>query len=180
MRQRAHWLKGAILTEHEPFQKAIFPQQRGGARSSARVPSGNAARLADRCQRTTTCWTETGSRFGRNYTDVSRTGIVEIVILPLNENKQPKSAQTELLRQEIDRLFVILGFSFPEDIDHVAPGEVEGVPVSITIHRREPYSCRCVECDLASWLGTRNPGPPVVEIGRVLMDAQERALPTKR
>lgn len=123
-----------------------------------------------------------GNRFSirAQLTDSSRTGIVEILILPLSENEQPKTAQTELLRQEIDRLFVILGFSFPEDIDHVAPGEVEGIPVSISIHRREPYSTRCVECDLSSWLGTRNPGPPAVEIGRVLMDAQERALPSKR
>ncbi|HZQ47861.1 MAG TPA: hypothetical protein VFC07_12660 [Verrucomicrobiae bacterium] len=123
-----------------------------------------------------------GNRFSIRVqlTDASRTGIAEIVILPLNENEQPKSAQTGLLRNEIDRLFVILGFSFPADIDSVAPGAETGAPVNISIHRREPYSSKFAECDLASWLDTRKPGPPIVEIGRVLMDAQARALPFKK
>lgn len=122
-----------------------------------------------------------GNRFSIRVqlTNATRTGIVEILILPRNENEQPKSAQTELIRQEIDRLFVILGFSFPADIDTVAPGEVEGLPIGISIHRREPSSCRFAECDLASWLGTKKSGPPIVEIGKVLMEAQARALPVK-
>jgi len=122
-----------------------------------------------------------GNRFSIRVqlTNASRVGTVEIVILPLKENEQPKSAQTELRRQELDRLFVILGFSFPEEIGNVAPGEEVGIPVCISIHRREPYSTINAECDLASWLGTRNPGPPVVEIGRVLMEARERALPPR-
>lgn len=122
-----------------------------------------------------------GNRFSIRVqlTHATRAGTVEIVILPLTEDEQLKSAQTELLRQEIDRLFVILGFSFPEDIDDVATGEEGGIPVSISIHRREPYSTILAECDLAPWLGTRKPGPPAVEIGRVLMEAQARALPVK-
>src|ERR1700722_18653517 len=57
-----------------------------------------------------------GNRFSMRVqlTQATRTGTVEIVILPLNESEQLKSAQTELQRQEIDRLFVILGFSSPK------------------------------------------------------------------
>jgi hypothetical protein len=122
-----------------------------------------------------------GNRFSIRVqlTNSSRTGTAEILILPLKDDEQPKSAQTELLRHEIDRLFVILGFSYPEDIDTVAPGDKDGIPMSMSIHHREPYSSRSAECDLASWLGTKKPGPPVVEIGRVLMEAQDRALPFK-
>src|ERR1700722_19073769 len=126
-------------------------------------------------------WLPDGNSFSIRVqlTQATRTGTVEIVILPLNESEQLKSAQTELQRQEIDRLFVILGLSFPRETDTVAPGEEEGIPVSLSIHRREPYSAVLAECDLASWLVTRKPGPPGVEIGRVLMEARDRALPVK-
>ncbi len=122
-----------------------------------------------------------GNRFSIRVqlTDVSRVGIAEILILPANENEQPQSAVTELLKPEIDRLFVILGFSYPEDIADVAPGEETGTPASISIHHREPYSFKLAECDLAAWLDTKKSGPPVVEIGRVLMEALNRALPLK-
>lgn len=111
--------------------------------------------------------------------DASRAGIAEILILSVNENEQPQTARTELLRPEIDRLFVILGFSYPQDIGDVAPGEETGTPVSISIHHREPYSSKLAECDLVSWLVTKKSGPPVIEIGRVLMEALNRALPLK-
>ncbi len=122
-----------------------------------------------------------GSRFSirAQLTNATRVGIVEIVQWPAGGSEQPETAQIELLRTEIDRLFVVLGFSFPDDIGDVAPWEESGVPVSMTVHRREPYSFVSAGCDLASWLTTKKSGPPVVEIGRVLMDARNRALSLK-
>jgi hypothetical protein len=108
--------------------------------------------------------------------DKSRTGNADVVQWPAEENQQPRTAQIELLRAEIDRLFVILGFSFPVDIHDINPGDHTGTPASITVHRREHYALKSGECDLAAWLHSKKSGPPIVEIGRVLMAVRERAL----
>ncbi len=42
-----------------------------------------------------------------------RAGTAEILILPAGPGEQPKDAGVELSRTEIDRLLLILGFSFP-------------------------------------------------------------------
>lgn len=112
--------------------------------------------------------------------DQSRTGNADVVQWLPEESQQPRTAQIELLRSEIDRLFVILGFSFPDDIHDVSPGDHTGTPVSVTVHRREHYAFKFGDCDLAAWLHTKKSGPPVVEIGRVLMAVRERALPDKQ
>src|SRR5438045_2688308 len=51
--------------------------------------------------------------------DTTRAGTVEVVMLPLKDGEEPKSASGALAQTEIDRLFVILGFSFPGDIANV-------------------------------------------------------------
>src|ERR1700722_7874567 len=55
-----------------------------------------------------------------------RTGVAEILVLPRNEAGQPVPAATDLVRTEIDKLFVILGFSFPDDIASVASNAGDG------------------------------------------------------
>lgn len=107
----------------------------------------------------------------------SRSGTVEVVALPRNDREELKSADAALDRGEIDRLFVILGFSFPGDIAGI-PDEMDaGLPANISIHRREPYSTASAGCNLAGWLESRKPGPPIVEIGKILLEAQRRVLP---
>ena len=108
-----------------------------------------------------------------------RTGSAEIFLLPQTDAESPKSATTELERLEIDRLLVILGFSFPVDIDDI-PGETEsGLPVSLTIHRLAPYAYRSATCNLAGWRDSKQPAPPVVEIGSILTNAGDRAFPVR-
>jgi hypothetical protein len=67
-------------------------------------------------------------------------------------------------------LLVILGFSFPADVAEAGGGG----GTSVTIHRREPYLVKKGECELGEWLGAKKGGPPLVEVGRVLMEAQGR------
>lgn len=108
-----------------------------------------------------------------------RAGKADIFLLPRADAESPKSATTELERLEIDRLLVILGFSFPVDIDDI-PGETEsGLPVSLTIHRLAPYSSRSASCNLAGWRDSRQPAPPVVEIGGILAKSRDRAFPVR-
>jgi len=105
----------------------------------------------------------------------TRAGTAEVLVLPQNEGGEPKSATRALERTEIDRLLVVLGFSFPADITTVAGGTEEASRVNVTIHRREPLGEASAECDLTPWLESKKPGPPVVEIGRVLMEIKRRA-----
>src|SRR5579872_5614866 len=60
-----------------------------------------------------------------SLSEAGRTGTAQITSLPREEGQARKSARTELARPEIDRLLVILGFSFPEDITDVAAGGAE-------------------------------------------------------
>jgi hypothetical protein len=99
----------------------------------------------------------------------TRAGHAEILILPTNESQDPRSATISLERTECDRLFVILGFSFPGDIASVEDEKAPPIPVSISVHRREPYATISAECNLADWTDTRKPGPPIIEIGKILL-----------
>ena len=101
-------------------------------------------------------------------------------MLPRKDDEESKSASGKLLQTEIDRLLVILGFSFPGDITDVPAQVIDGMPVNISIHRHEPYSMAAGECNLAGWMDARKPGPPVIEIGKILLEAQQRILETKR
>jgi hypothetical protein len=109
--------------------------------------------------------------------ETARTGTVEILILPRNDADQPKSATVELNRLEIDRLLVILGFSFPADITDVGADPSEGFCADIAVHRREPYMLAAARCNLTGWLDSKKSGPPAIEIGRILVEAQRRTLP---
>ncbi len=120
-----------------------------------------------------------GNRFSIRVqlSDAARTGTVEIVMLPRKEGEEPKSASGALARLEIDRLFVILGFSFPGDIGDVPAQVIDGLPVNISVHRHEPYSLAAGECNLAEWIDSKKSGPPIIEIAKILLEAQMRIMP---
>lgn len=105
----------------------------------------------------------------------TRKGTVDIFVLPHEQGGQPRSATVELERTDLDRLLVVLGFSFPKDFGTVSGGE--GMPVTMAIHRLEPYTVAAAALNLAGWLDSRKPGPPVVEIGRILIGLQRRVMP---
>jgi hypothetical protein len=89
-----------------------------------------------------------------------------------------ETAGPDLARPEIDRLLVILGFSFPDDITNVGAGETDdGLPVHITIYRQEPSAMRAATCNMAGWVDSKKSGPPAIEIGRALLEVQRRAMP---
>ena len=106
----------------------------------------------------------------------SRAGTAEILALPGIDAGQPKSVTADLNRVEIDRLLVILGFSFPDDISDVAAELTEGLRVDIAVHRREPYLLAVARCNLTGWLDSKKSGPPAIELGRILVEAQRRTL----
>jgi hypothetical protein len=109
--------------------------------------------------------------------ETSRAGTAEIFVLPRNDTEQPKGASGELNRIEIDRLLVILGFSFPDDIADVAVELTEGLRANITVHRRGPYAQAVARCNLTGWLDSKKSGPPAIELGRILVEAHRRTLP---
>ncbi len=104
-----------------------------------------------------------------------RHGAAEITNLPGNGG-EAQSATAKFSRPEMDRLLLILGFSFPAEIATVAGATEEGLPVTVTIYRETPFYLRTADCNLAGWIDSRQPAPPVVEIGRILMEARHRAL----
>jgi hypothetical protein len=102
--------------------------------------------------------------------EASRTGTTKLF------RGSVESAGPDLVRPELDRLLVILGFSFPDDITNVAANATDGLPVNISIYRNEPSAMKAATCDLAGWVGSKKSGPPAIEIGRVLLEIQQRAL----
>lgn len=104
----------------------------------------------------------------------SREGVAHVVVLPAKEGEEPKSASGPLDRPEVDRLFVILGFSFPDDIHNIAADGAEGIPVSVSVHKHEPYELKTGECDLADWTDSRRARPAVVDVGMVLWELLKR------
>ena len=110
--------------------------------------------------------------------ETARVGTAEILILPAQPGEQPKTADAQLARPEVDRLLVMLGFSFPQDISDTAVGEQTGLPVDILVYRRDPFSQVSAHCDLTGRLDSKTQMPPGVEIGKILVGAsQRRALP---
>lgn len=112
--------------------------------------------------------------------DSPRGGVADVVVWPPSDKEQPRAARTGLAKTEVDQLFVILGFSFPKDVGSIDPGSETGIPMTISVHRREPYATITAECDLASWVGTKKSGPPAIEMGRILWSARERAVPSRK
>jgi hypothetical protein len=106
--------------------------------------------------------------------EASRTGTSKI---RLGGMAQDERIGPELGGPETNRLFVILGFSFPTDITDVAANVKDGLPTRISIYRREPTAMKAVTCNMAGWVDSKKPGPPAVEIGRVLLELQRKALP---
>lgn len=109
----------------------------------------------------------------------ARKGSADVLLLPQGETGQPQSATGDLQGGEIDRLLVLLGFSFPDHIDDIPADETEGMPVTLSIHRHEPYSVKTATCNLAGWLDSRKSRPPTVDIGLILLEMQRRILPAQ-
>lgn len=107
----------------------------------------------------------------------SRQGSADIIILPGEEGQEPQNATAPLLKSEIDRLFVVLGFSFPHDIESVVSTVKGGLPVTLSVHRHEPYAVKTTEYNLAGWIDSRQTRPAAVEIGWLLLEIQKRVLP---
>jgi hypothetical protein len=107
----------------------------------------------------------------------SRSGVAEITDLPATPGGEVRTISVDFTRPEIDRLFIILGFSFPKEFATVAGPADSGVPVTLTIYRESPFNLCTADCNLADWIESRKSGPPVVEIGRILIEARRRTLP---
>ncbi len=108
--------------------------------------------------------------------EVTRTGTADILVLPPEEGGEPDSKCVKLDGVELDRLRVILGFSFPQDIAEVPGATEEGLPVTLTIFHREPLAVAGAGCNLADCLDSRKSAPPAVEIGKILIELKRRAL----
>lgn len=107
----------------------------------------------------------------------TRKASADVLLLPEKEGTQPRNATTELLSLEVDRLLVLLGFSFPDQIESVSSDVVDGMPVTLSLYRQEPYCEKTATCNLADWIDTRKSRPPVVETGLLLLEIQKRILP---
>jgi hypothetical protein len=107
----------------------------------------------------------------------ARSGIADVVIMPRKEGEFPRSSTLTLHQPDTDKLFVILGFSFPDDITSVPAPATDVLPIDICIYHREPYSFRAAHCNLGGvWLESKKSGPPVIEISRILLAAAEPTL----
>lgn len=105
-----------------------------------------------------------------------RTGFAEILVLPREPGGQPTTASADLDRIDLDRILVILGFSFPGEIASIHADAADGLPVTVSVYRRHPFAFCLADCNLAAWLGSKQPAPAVVEIGRILLQIKARAL----
>ena len=109
--------------------------------------------------------------------DATRKGTADIVILLHEEGELPRSATMDLPQLVADKLFVTLGFSFPDDIGSLPMPTQEILPIDLTIHRREPHVLVSARFDLGGvWLETKKSGPPVIEISRLLLPLAEPTL----
>jgi hypothetical protein len=104
----------------------------------------------------------------------TRSGSAQVITRAGGELKQ--SVQVDATRQEFDRLMVILGFSFPSEVNSVPAGTEESF-VTIYVHKREPYFKRGGKCNLSGWVNTKKSGPPLIEIGKIVTDIKRRGLP---
>jgi hypothetical protein len=109
--------------------------------------------------------------------NATRKGEADVVILPRMEGEFPRSATMDLPQSSADKLFVILGFSFPNDFADVAAQPKDVLPIDLTVHRREPYALSTAKCNLGGvWLESKKSGPPVIEISRILLAVAEPTL----
>lgn len=106
----------------------------------------------------------------------SRIGTAEILVLPRNQSGLPTSVIAKLSSPELDRLLVILGFSFADEIASVPGAAAEGLSTSLSIYRQDPFTLRTAVCNLAGWLNSRKPAPPAIEIACLLLDVRNRSL----
>jgi len=51
-------------------------------------------------------------------------------------------------------------------------------PVRLLVYRRDPSAMKAASCNLAGWVDSKKPGPPAIEISRVLLGIYHRALPS--
>jgi hypothetical protein len=114
----------------------------------------------------------TSSEVRLSLHEAAHEGLAQVISRAGEEMKQ--SVTVELTRQEFDRLKVILGFSFPDDITN-APAGTEEESATISVFKREPFMVRSGICNLAGWLDSKKSGPPVIEIGKILVEAKRRA-----
>lgn len=106
----------------------------------------------------------------------ARTATADMVVFAGEARGEPTSKTANLGRLDLDRLLVILGFSFPQDIAEIPGAREEGLPVTVTIFHRAPLAAQSASCNLADWLDSRKSAPPVVEIGRMLVELKRRTL----
>ena len=119
----------------------------------------------------------TGFSIRVSLSESSRTGTLSIMGGSAGQG-QPATGGPNLERTEIDRLLVTLGFSFPQDITAPSVQSLDGLPVRLFVYRREPSAMKVAACNLAGWIDSKKPGPPVIEISRVLLGIQRRARPS--
>src|SRR5579863_949232 len=89
----------------------------------------------------------------------ARAATADLLVLPLDEGAEPQSLTANLGRLELDRLLVILGFSFPQDIVEIPGAMDSGLPVAVTIFRGEPLAAQSAECNLTDWLDSQKSAP---------------------
>lgn len=106
----------------------------------------------------------------------SRSAKAEILLFPKDQSGEAKKAPTTLSHPEINHLFVILGFSYPDEITDVPAESDDGLAATMSIYRQNPFTLRSANCNFAGWLDSRKSGPPAVEIGRILLGARTRAI----
>jgi len=109
-------------------------------------------------------------------TEASRKAAAEVTIGSRDPGAPVERAAGQLERTEIDRLLVILGMSFPNDITSLSVEIVEGLPLNIVIYRREPFTKLEAHCNLTGWFEIKRTPPPVVEISKILISFQRRTL----
>src|SRR5580704_10709331 len=92
-----------------------------------------------------------------------RSAKAEVLLLSEAQSGPPKRATTTLSHPEINHLFVILGFSYPDEIADVPAESPDGLAATISIYRQSPFTLRSANCNFAGWLDSRKSGPPAVE-----------------
>lgn len=109
--------------------------------------------------------------------EANREGTARIFVVPRSPEEKERCADVAISSSEFNRLKVTLGFSFPDDIASVASEYADGLPFRLAIHRREPYSIREGESNLAGWLESKASQPPLIEIAKLLIEIKRCALP---
>ncbi len=114
-----------------------------------------------------------GGRFAMRVQvhESARVATVDVVHWPAAEGAEPVAHTASLARADLDRLLVVLGFSFPQDLADIPGPEDSGIPVTMTVYRREPLAAQSAGCNLSEWLDSRKSAPAVVELARLVRGA---------